>query len=68
MCSAGNFVCGCTKVRIPPVATIVRHKDLNPKVGGQGLPGITVEQQQQQQMAGCHLWDLTFHYIVTELK
>ena len=33
---------------------------LNPKVGGPGLPGMPVEQQQQeyQQTVGCQLWGL----------
>ena len=38
--------------------------ELNPMVGGKGLPGITVEQQWQQQWqqtVGCQLWGLTVH-------
>ena len=31
---------------------------LNPKVGGLGLHGNAVEEQQQQQTAGCQLWGL----------
>ena len=60
-------MCGSTHSFYYPQAVPFTDYWLTPNVGGPGVPGNAVEEQQHQQqlqMVGCQLWGLALHLPV----